>query len=72
MSKLGEKNQIRACVFTLSVKLEKWISRRRFVENENEMHRNKKRTWRACKGFVFLKIKHAKFVALLLPSRRRS
>jgi len=36
VSKLGKKLQIRGCVFTFSVKLEK-RSRRRFAENGKEM-----------------------------------
>jgi len=45
------------------------IPRRRFAENEKEMYRNRKKHVQI---FCFLVIKYAKFVALSLPSRRRS
>ena len=45
------------------------IPRRRFAENVKEMYRNRKKHVQI---FCFLFIKYAKFVALSLPSRRRS
>ena len=72
MSSLGKKIQIRAWVFTFSLKLEKW-----------PFHvADLPRTGKKCTEIItaregpakvlFLFIKYAKFVALLLPSRRRS
>ena len=79
MSKLEKKIQIRACVFTFSVKLEKWS-----FDVTNSPRRRKKcaeikktaREGRAKLLFLFIKselltlIKYAKFVALLLLLRR--
>ena len=70
MSKLGKKIQFRGCVFTFSVKLEKWsfhvadlpITGKKCTEIKKERERRTK--------FLFLFIRYAKFVALSLPSRR--
>ena len=70
MSKLEKKIQIRACVFTFSVKLEKWS-----FDGTNSPRRRKKcaeikKTAREGRAkLLFLFIKYAKFVALLLLSR---
>ena len=46
VSKLGKKTEIRACVFTFTVELEKWSSFRvaDFSANGKEMSRNKNST----------------------------
>ena len=72
MSKLEKKIQIRACVFTFSVKLEKWS----FDVTNSPRRRKKcaeiKKTAREGRAkLLFLFIKYAKFVVLPLPSRRR-
>ena len=72
VSRLGKKIQIRACVFTFSLLPEKWSFH---VANFWRMGKKcteiiKAREGRAKVLLVF--IKYAKFVALSLPSRRRS
>ena len=55
VSKLEKKIQIRASVFTFSVKLEIWSFHvAELPENGKEMYRQKKSTSRACKNLVFL------------------
>ena len=72
VSRLGNKIKIRACVFTFSLQLEKWS----FQVADLPRTGNKcteiitEREGRA--RLLFLFIKYAKFVALSLPSRRRS
>ena len=72
VSRLGKKIQIRACVFTFSLLREKWsfhvANFRRTGKKCTEII--KAREGRAKVLVVF--IKYAKFVALSLPSRRRS
>ena len=70
MSRLGKKIPIRACVFPL--KLVKWSF------HVADLPRTGKKCTEIIKAregrakVMFLLIKYAKFVALLLPSRRRS
>ena len=72
MSRLGKKIQICVCVFTFSLKVEKWSF------HVADLPRTRKKcteTTKAREGrakVLFLFIKYAKFVALSLPSRRRS
>ena len=67
MSRLGKKIAIRACVFTFSLKLEKGSF------HVADLPRTGKKCTREGRAKVlFLLIKYAKFVALSLPSRRRS
>ena len=74
MSRLGKKIPIRACVFTLSLKLEKWSFQVADLPKTGKkctkIIKQKAREGRA--KVLFLFIKYAKFVALSLPSRRRS
>ena len=76
MSKLGKKIQIRACVFTFSVKLEKWsfhvADLPRTGRKCTEIKKKKKKAREGRAKLLFLFIKYAKFVALSLTSRRRS
>ena len=75
MSKLEKKIQIRACVFTFSVKLEsvkleKWsFDVTNSPRKEKKCTEIKKREGRA--KLLFLFIKYAKIVVLPLSSRRR-
>ena len=72
MSRLGKKIQIRACVFNLSLKLEKWSFH---VADLPRTGKKCTEIVKARKGHakvLFLFIKYAKFVTLLLPSRSRS
>ena len=48
------------------------ISRRRFAENEKDMHKNKKKARDGRANVLFLLIKYANFVESFLPLRRRS
>ena len=72
MSKLGKEIQFRGCVFTFSVKLEKWsfhvadlpITGKKCTEIKKKKERER------CTKLLFLFIKYAKFVALSLLSRR--
>ena len=72
MSRLGKKIPIRACVFTLSLKLEKWSFQ------VADLPRTGKKCTKIIKAregrskVLFLFIKYSNFVALSLPSRRRS
>ena len=72
MSRLGKKIQICVCVFTFSLKLEKWSF------HVADLPRTGKKCTEIIKAregrakVLFLFIKYAKFVALSLPSRRRS
>ena len=72
VSRLGKKLQIRACVFTFSLKLEKWSF------HVADLPRTGKKCTEIIKAregrakVLFLFIKYAKFVALSLSSRRRS
>ena len=71
MSRLGKKIPIRACAFTFSLKLEKWSF------HVADLSRTGKKCTEIIKSregrakVMFLLIKYAKFVALLLPPRRR-
>ena len=72
VSRLGTKLQIRTCVFTFSLKLEKWSF------DVADLPRTGKKCTEIIKAregrakVLFLFIKYAKFVALSLSSRRRS
>mgnify|MGYP000429939719 CR=1 FL=1 len=72
VSRLGKKIQICVCVFTFSLKLEKWSF------HVADLPRTGKKCTESIKAregrpkVLFLFIKYAKFVALLLPSRRRT
>ena len=72
MSKLGKKIQIRGCVITFSVKLEKWSFHVADLPRTGKKctELNKAREGRP--KLLFLFIKYANFVALPQPSRRRS
>ena len=72
MSRLGKKIPIRACVFMFSLKLEKWSFHVADLPRTGKKCTEiiKARVGRAKVLFLFLK--YAKFVALSLPSRRRS
>ena len=77
VSRLGKKIQIRACVFTFSLLPEKWSFHYLWP-----FHANFRRTGKKCTEIIKARegrakvllvfIKYAKFVALSLPSRRRS
>ena len=72
MSRLGNKIPIWACVFTFSLKLEKWSF------HVADLSRTGKKCTEIIKArekrakVLFLFIKYEKFVALSLSSRRRS
>ena len=72
MSRLRKKIPIRACVFTFSLKLEKWSF------HVTDLSRTGKKCTEIIKArgrrakVLFLLLKYAKFVALSLSSRRRS
>ena len=72
MSRLGKKTQNCVCVFTFSLKLEKWSL------NVADLPRTGKKCTEIIKAregrakVLFLFVKYAKFVGLSLPSRRRS
>ena len=70
--KAREENSIPSCMFTFSVKLEKWSFHvADFPRTEKKCTEIKKaREGRA--QLLFLFIKYAKFVALSLPPRRGS
>ena len=71
MSRLGKKIQICVCVFTFSLKLE-WSFQ---VADLPRTGKKCTETIKAREGrakVLFLFIKYAKFVALSLPSRRRT
>ena len=71
MSKLEKKIQIRASVFTFSVKLEKWsFDVTNLPRKEKKCTERKKKAREGRAKLLFLLIKYAKFVALLLLSRR--
>ena len=72
MSKLGKKIQIRACVFTFSVKLDKWSFHvADFPRTEKKCIEIKTaREGRA--KLLFLVLKYVQFVVLSLQSRRTS
>ena len=72
MSRLGKKIPIRACVLTFSLKLEKWSFRIADLPRTGKKCTEMKKAREARAKALFLFIKYAKFVALLLPSRRRS
>ena len=72
MSKLGTKIQIRACVFTFSVKLEKWSFRVADFPRTGKKCIEIKTAREGCAKLLFLVMKYVKFVALSLQSRRRS
>ena len=71
MSRPGKKIPICACVFTFSLKLEKWSF------HLADLSRTRKKCTEIIKAregrakVLFLSIKYAKFVALSLSSRRR-
>ena len=72
MSRLGKKIQIYVCVFTFSLKLDKWSF---YVPDLPRTGKKCTEIIKAREGrakVLFLFIKHAKFVALSRPSRRRS
>jgi len=72
VTRLGKKIPIRACVFMFSLKLEKWLF------HVADLPRTGKKCAEIIKAregrakVLFLFIKYVKFVALSLPSRRRS
>ena len=72
MSRLGKKIQIYVCVFTFSLKIEKWSI------HVADLSRTGKKCTEIIKAregrakVLFLFVKYAKFVALSRPSRRRS
>ena len=72
VSRLGKKIQIRACVFTFSLKLEKWSFHVADLPRTGKKCTEIIKTREERAKALFLFIKYAKFVALLLPSRRRS
>ena len=72
MSTLGKKIQICVCVFTFSLKLEKWSFH---VADLPGMGKKCTEIIKACEGrgkLLFCVIKYAKFVALSLPWHRLS
>ena len=71
MSRLGKKIPVRACLFTLSIKLEKWSFHVADLSRTGKKCTHINLRERRAK-VLFLFVKYAKFVALSLPSRRRS
>ena len=72
MSKLGKKIQIGGCVFTFPVKLEKWSFHVADLPRTGKKCTEIKKAREGRAKLLFWFIKYAKFVALLLPSRRKS
>ena len=72
MSKLGKKIQIRGCMFTFSVKLEKWSFHFADLPRTVKKCTKIKKAREGHAKLLFLFIKYTKFLALSLPSRRRS
>ena len=72
MSRLGKKIPIRACVFTFSLKLEKWSFHVAHLPRTGKKCTEIKKAREGRAKVLFFIIKYAKFVALSLPSRRRS
>ena len=72
MSKLEKKIKIRDCVFTFSVKLEKWLFHVADLPRTGKKCTDIKKAgeWRA--ELLFLCIKYANFVVLSQPSLFRS
>ena len=72
VSKLGKKIEIRACVFTFSVKLEKWSFRVGDFPRTGKKCIEIKTAREGHGKLLFLNMKCVKFVALSLQSRPRS
>ena len=71
MSNLEKIIQIRACVFTFSVKLEKWSSDVTNLPRKGKKCTQIKQAREGRAKLLFLFIKYSKFVVLPLRSRRR-
>ena len=75
MSRLGKKIPIRTCVFTFSLKLQKWSFHFADLPRTGKKCIEIIIIIKACEGrakVLFLFIKYAKFFMLLLPSHCRS
>ena len=72
VSKLGKKIEIRSCVFTFSVKLEKWSFRVADFPRTGKKCIEIKTAREGRAKLLFLNMKCVKFVALSLQTRRRS
>ena len=72
MSKLRKKVQIGVCVFAFSLKLEKWSFHVADLPRTGKKCTEIKKAREGRAKHLFWFIKYAKFVALSLPSRRRS
>ena len=72
MSKLRKKTQIRGCVFTFSVKLEKWSFHVSDLPKTGKKCAEIKKAREGPAKLLFGFIKYTKFVELSLPSRLRS
>ena len=72
MSKLEKTIQIRGCVFTFSVKLDKWSFHVADLPRTRKKCTEIKKAREGRAKLLFLFIKYANFVAFLQPSRRRS
>ena len=72
VSRLGKRIQVCVCVFTFSLKLEKWSFHVADLPRTGKKCTEIITAPEGCAKVLFLFIKYAKFVALLLPSPRRS
>ena len=72
MSKLERKIQILGCLFTFSVKLEKWSFRVADLPRTGKKCTEIKKAREGRAKLLFLFIKYANFEVLQLPSRRKS
>ena len=73
VSKLGKKIQIRACLFTFSVKLDKRLFHvADLLRTGKKCTEMKAREGRSKLLLLFIKYRYVKFMELSLPSRRRS
>ena len=72
MSRLGKKIPVLVCVFTFSIKLEKWSFHVADLSRTGKKCTYIKKARERRAKVLFLFIKYAKFVALSLLSRRRS
>ena len=70
VSKTGKKIQIRGCVFTFSVKLEKWSFHVADLPRTGNKVTEAKKAREGRAKLLFLFTEYAKYVALSLPSRR--
>ena len=70
MLRLGKKIQICVCVFTFSLKLEKWSFHVADLSSTGKKFTELIKAREGRPKVLFLFIKYAKFVGLSLPSRR--